>query len=54
VESSQYHGQDFYCSGRTDDGAELYFRSEKKVTKGDSVRLAADASRVLVYSRAAS
>jgi putative spermidine/putrescine transport system ATP-binding protein len=54
VESSQYHGQKFYCSGRTDDGAELYFRSEKKVTKGDSVRLAADASRVLVYSRAAS
>jgi putative spermidine/putrescine transport system ATP-binding protein len=53
VESAQYHGHDFYCLGRTSDGIELYFRSAKKVTKGDAVRLAADPNRVLVYSRAA-
>ena len=52
VESAQYHGHDFYCSGRTADGTELYFRSEPKVAKGDTVRLAADPSRVLVYPRA--
>jgi len=53
VESAQYHGHDFYCLGRTDEGIELYFRLSQKVKKGDAVRLAADADRVLVYSRAA-
>jgi putative spermidine/putrescine transport system ATP-binding protein len=53
VESTQYHGQSFYCSGRTADGTELYFHSDRKVGKGESVRLAADPGRVLVYSRAA-
>jgi putative spermidine/putrescine transport system ATP-binding protein len=52
VESAQYHGQSFYCSGRTNDGTELYFLSDRKVGKGESVRLAADPGRVLVYSRA--
>ena len=33
VESAQYHGNDFYCSGRTADGTELYFRSEQKFKK---------------------
>jgi putative spermidine/putrescine transport system ATP-binding protein len=54
VESAQYHGHNFYCSGRTNDGTELYFCSAHKVKKGDAVRLAADPSRVLVYSRAPS
>jgi putative spermidine/putrescine transport system ATP-binding protein len=54
VESAQYHGENFYCSGRTGDGKELYFRSEHKVDKGGTVRLAADPSRVLVYARAGS
>jgi putative spermidine/putrescine transport system ATP-binding protein len=54
VESAQYHGHDFYCSGRSGEGTELYFRSATKVKKGDTVRLAADPSRMLVYSRAAS
>jgi putative spermidine/putrescine transport system ATP-binding protein len=49
VESAQYHGHDFYCSGRTSDGTELYFRSAQKVTKGETVRLTASANRVLVY-----
>jgi putative spermidine/putrescine transport system ATP-binding protein len=50
VESAQYHGRDFYCCGRTIDGSALYFCSERKLAKGDSVRLAADPSRVLVYA----
>jgi putative spermidine/putrescine transport system ATP-binding protein len=50
VESAQYHGRDFYCSGRAGDGTELYFCSEHKVAKGESVRLAADPGRVLVYA----
>jgi len=52
VESAQYHGRSFYCSGRTADGTELYFQSGRKVGKGETVRLAADPGRVLVYSRA--
>jgi putative spermidine/putrescine transport system ATP-binding protein len=54
VESALYHGDEFYCWGRAADGAELYFRSETRVQKGDTVRLAVDPSRVLVYARAPS
>jgi putative spermidine/putrescine transport system ATP-binding protein len=50
VESAQYHGREFYCSGRTADGAELYFCSDQRVAKGDGVQLAADPGRVLVYA----
>jgi putative spermidine/putrescine transport system ATP-binding protein len=50
VESAQYHGRDFYCCGRTIGGNALYFCSERKLSKGDSVRLAADPNRVLVYA----
>jgi len=53
VETAQYHGRDFYCSGRTADGSELYFLSAQKVAKGDSVRLAADPKRVLIYPEGA-
>jgi putative spermidine/putrescine transport system ATP-binding protein len=50
VESAQYHGNEFYCLGRAADGAELYFRSGTRIQKGDTVRLMADPSRVLVYA----
>jgi putative spermidine/putrescine transport system ATP-binding protein len=50
VESAQYHGREFYCSGRTGDGSELYFCSERRVARGDRVQLAADPGRVLVYA----
>lgn len=50
TESSQYHGDCFYSSGRTADGVELYFRSERRLDKGETVRLAADPARVLVYT----
>jgi putative spermidine/putrescine transport system ATP-binding protein len=54
VTSAQYHGHDFYCSGKAADGTEIYFRSKPKVQKGDSVRLAVDPARVLVYQGGAS
>jgi putative spermidine/putrescine transport system ATP-binding protein len=54
VESAQYHGRNFYCSGRAGDGTELYFMADTLVAKGDSIRLAADPARVLVYPGAAS
>jgi putative spermidine/putrescine transport system ATP-binding protein len=49
VESAQYHGREFYCSGRTRAGSELYFCAERRVAKGDHVQLGADPGRVLVY-----
>jgi putative spermidine/putrescine transport system ATP-binding protein len=52
VESAQYHGRDFYCSGRASDGTELYFCSALPVQKGETVRLAADPARVLIYAGA--
>jgi putative spermidine/putrescine transport system ATP-binding protein len=52
VESAQYHGRDFYCSGRASDGTELYFCSALPVQRGETVRLAADPARVLIYAEA--
>ena len=52
VESAQYHGRDFYCSGRASDGTELYFCSPQPVRKGERVLLAADPTRVLIYAGA--
>jgi putative spermidine/putrescine transport system ATP-binding protein len=54
VNSALYHGSDFYCSGKTADGTDIYFRTKSKVQKGEKVRLAADPERVLVYSKALS
>ena len=50
VESIQYHGQEFYCSGRTSDGTELYFISKHRIAKGDTAKLSAAPNRVLVYA----
>ncbi|MCP3477724.1 ABC transporter ATP-binding protein (plasmid) [Bradyrhizobium sp. CCGUVB1N3] len=52
VESAQYHGRDFYCSGRASDGTELYFCSPQPLRKGEKVLLAADPTRVLIYAGA--
>jgi putative spermidine/putrescine transport system ATP-binding protein len=54
VESAQYHGRNFYCSGRAGDGTELYFMADTPVAKGDTVRLVAEPARVLIYPGAAS
>lgn len=50
VESAQYYGREFYCSGRASDGTELYFCSPQPVRKGERVLLAADPARVLIYT----
>ncbi len=50
VEAAEYRGRDFYGFGRSDDGAELFFRSDRRVGSGDRVRLGAPPDRVLVYA----
>jgi putative spermidine/putrescine transport system ATP-binding protein len=50
VEIAEYHGRDFYAVARGADGAELYFRSDQRLSAGEVVRLAAAPSRVLVYA----
>ena len=49
VEIAEYHGRDFYAVGRSADGTDLYFRSDRRVNAGEVVRLGAAPSRVLVY-----
>ncbi len=51
VETAEYRGRDFYGTARTADNLELFFRSERKVATGETVRLGADPARVLVYAR---
>jgi putative spermidine/putrescine transport system ATP-binding protein len=53
VETAEYRGRDFYGTARTSDNLELFFRSERKVASGETVRLGADPARVLVYARSA-
>jgi len=50
VDSVQYHGQEFYCSGRTSEGTELYFIAKQRIAKGDIAKLSAAPNRVLVYA----
>jgi putative spermidine/putrescine transport system ATP-binding protein len=49
VEIAEYHGRDFYAVARSADGTDLYFRSDRRVSAGETVHLGAVASRVLVY-----
>jgi len=51
VETAEYRGRDFYGTARTSDNVELFFRSDRKVASGETVRLGADPTRVLVYAR---
>ncbi len=50
VDNAEYRGRDFYGMATTPDGIELFFRSEARVSPGDSLRLGADPARVLVYA----
>jgi putative spermidine/putrescine transport system ATP-binding protein len=50
VEAAEYRGRDFYGFARATDGTELYFRSERRVTAGEPIRLGAPTDRVLVYA----
>lgn len=49
VVSAEYRGRDFYGLARTEDGLELWFRSDLPVQPGEGLRLGAPADRVLVY-----
>jgi putative spermidine/putrescine transport system ATP-binding protein len=53
VETAEYRGRDFYGTARTPENVELFFRSDRKVAQGETVRLGADPARVLVYARGA-
>jgi putative spermidine/putrescine transport system ATP-binding protein len=50
VEAAEYRGRDFYASGRTVEGLELYFRSDRPLAVGEDVRLSADPARILVFA----
>ncbi len=50
VETSEYRGHDFYCSGTAGDGTTLYFTSPRRLTQGETVRLACSPDRMLVYA----
>ncbi|UCI06216.1 ABC transporter ATP-binding protein [Mesorhizobium sp. B1-1-8] len=50
VESSEYRGRSFFGTARTSQGLELFFRSDRPVHDGETVRLAADPGHVLVYA----
>jgi putative spermidine/putrescine transport system ATP-binding protein len=49
VETAEYRGRSFFGTARTAEGIELFFRSELRVSPGESVRLGADPTQVLVY-----
>ncbi|WP_297443119.1 ABC transporter ATP-binding protein [Acidocella sp.] len=53
VVSAEYRGRDFYGLARTQEGLDLWFRSELSVQPGEQLRLGAPAERVLVYAGAA-
>ncbi|CAN5432114.1 ABC transporter ATP-binding protein [soil metagenome] len=50
VEISEYRGRSFFGMARTAEGLEVFFRSERPVTAGEAIRLAADPAQVLVYA----
>ncbi len=49
VEIAEYHGRDFYAVARGPEGEALYFRADRRVSVGETVRLTAARERVLVY-----
>ena len=50
VQTAEYRGRDFYGVAITDEGTELYFRSEQHVMPGEQLTLSANSARVLVYN----
>ncbi|HKX07054.1 MAG TPA: ABC transporter ATP-binding protein [Stellaceae bacterium] len=53
VATAEYRGRDFYGTALTADRTELFFRSEQPVAPGDTLRLGAEPSRVLIYANGA-
>lgn len=53
VETIEYRGREFVGEARTVEGLQIVFRSHEVVAPGSSVRLDADANRVLVFPASA-
>jgi putative spermidine/putrescine transport system ATP-binding protein len=52
VAAAEFRGREFVGFARSADGTDLAFRSDRRVTAGESVSLGADPNRVLVYAGA--
>jgi putative spermidine/putrescine transport system ATP-binding protein len=50
VEVVEYHGRELAVQGRLSDGRAVYFRTDQKVTAGESARLTVPTDRVLVFA----
>jgi putative spermidine/putrescine transport system ATP-binding protein len=50
VQTVEYRGRDRYGVAKTEDGVDIYFRSDERVAPGDVLHLGADPNRVLVYA----
>ena len=49
VEAIEYRGRDFFGSARASGGEELFFRADRRVNPGETIRLGAEPKSVLVY-----
>lgn len=49
VDLTEYRGRSFHATGKTADGQSVYFCSDHSVSTGESVTLATDPERALVY-----
>lgn len=49
IEAIEYRGSDFFGQAKTRGGRDVFFRSAVRHAAGEQVRLAAEASKVLVY-----
>ncbi len=50
VEQAEYRGRDWYGLARGADATELHFRSDERITAGETICLNAPAERVLIYA----
>jgi putative spermidine/putrescine transport system ATP-binding protein len=49
VQSSEYRGRDFYGVAAMADGTELFFRADARPAQGETIRLAPEGGRALLY-----
>jgi putative spermidine/putrescine transport system ATP-binding protein len=50
VEAIEYRGRDFFGSACLADGTDVFFRSHHRMQAGETVHLAADSSKVLIFN----
>jgi putative spermidine/putrescine transport system ATP-binding protein len=49
VDTAEFRGRSFYGMARSEDGVELFFRSDTPVAAGETIRLGAEPQHVLIY-----